>query len=414
MSRRVVITGIGLVTPIGIGKDTVWDNVLQGNSGIDWITRFQTEGYPLAFGGEVRGFNADTYMSKRLAKKLDTFTQYAIAASSLAIKDSALDLEIVDKTKVGVYVGTCFAGMDFADQQLRVLHNSQGTHFLSPFQATAWFPAAPQGQITILFGLQGQSKTILCDRASSLANIGYAARTIASGINDVVIAGGTEALITPYAFTACATEGILADTSDKTPSTAYRPFDVSRTGIVPGEGAAMLVLESLDSALSRNASIYAEVTGFSLMTDPVFPNEPTTGSGLARAMSQCISNAGIKTDAISAIFAEATGTMVGDRTEAEAIHQVFGSMATKIPVTAPKSWTGHLYGASGALDTCLGALAIMHSTIPPLSNCERPDPACALNINGGPISSRVNSILINNRGSGGVNASLLLSKMCCC
>ncbi|WP_437286186.1 beta-ketoacyl-[acyl-carrier-protein] synthase family protein [Sorangium sp. So ce406] len=411
MNRQVVITGIGLLTPNGVGGRTVWSNLLNRKSALRRITKFDTTAFPTAFGGEVTGFDPLDFMPARLARKLDPYTQYAIAACAMALKDAEVNLEKVNKQEFGVYVGNCFGGWTVTDRELRRLHTG-GVRDVSPHQATAWFPAAPQGQVSILFGLRGHSKTIVCDRASGLASIGYAARTIAQGTCDVILAGGTETVMSPLPYSACLTEGIVNQDKDMSPETAYRPFDAGRRGLVPGEGAAFLVLEDRDHAIRRDARIYGEIRGFSLSSDACHPAPlPKEERGLSIAMRRALGDAEIRPSDVSFIMADGMATMDGDAQEATAIHKVFGEVASKVKVTAPKSMLGHLYGASGAVDAALAAMGLSYRTIPPTTNVDELDASCDLAVATHAVEGgELRFAQVNSRGSGGMNVSMVIGQ----
>ncbi|MDC3962401.1 beta-ketoacyl-[acyl-carrier-protein] synthase family protein [Polyangium jinanense] len=409
MSRRVVITGIGIIAPNGIGKDAVWTSVNESRVALSGITRFDTEGFSSDVAGELRGFDPLDFMNVRLSRKLDPFTQYAIAASQLALKDAELDLARVDKLAFGVYVGNCFGGWAFTDRELRKLHN-QGPRELSAFQATAWFPAAPQGQISILLELRGHSKTIVCDRASGLASIGYAARNIAQGKSDLILAGGTEAPITPLIFSACSTDGVLAKRR-RGAGESYLPFDEKHEGLVLGEGSAFLLLEEREHALRRNAKIYAELHGFAMTSDACHPAPlPAEERGLSVAMREALRDAAVAPEAVSFVMADGMATKEGDYQEAQAIHKVFGERAASVPVTAPKSMFGHLYGAAGAVDVALSALSLQHRVIPPTASLTTLASDCRLDVVTTPRKAEaMDYVLIAGRGSGGTNAAVVIA-----
>ncbi|WP_437895475.1 beta-ketoacyl-[acyl-carrier-protein] synthase family protein [Sorangium sp. So ce124] len=409
MNRRVVITGIGLLAPNGIGSGTVWSNILNRKSALRQITKFDTSSFPTSFGGELLDFDPLDFMPVRLARKLDPYTQYAIAACTMAIKDAEMDLEKVNKHEFGVYVGNCFGGWTVTDRELRHLHTT-GARDVSPHQATAWFPAAPQGQVSILFGLRGHSKTIVCDRASGLASIGYAARTIAQGSCEIILAGGTEAVMSPLPYSACLTDGIVNQNAGASPETAYRPFDTARRGLVPGEGAAFLLLEDREHAIRRNARIYGEIRGFGLSNDACHPAPlPKEERGLSIAMQKTLDDAEIKPSDVSFIMADGMGTVDGDAQEAAAIHKVFGELGSKVKVSAPKSMIGHLYGASGAMDAAFAAMGLFYETVPPTTNIDHPDANCNLAVTTEAIKGgAMRYAQINSRGSGGMNVSMII------
>jgi 3-oxoacyl-(acyl-carrier-protein) synthase len=408
MSRRVVVTGIGLVTPAGIGRQAVWESMRAGKRAIRPVTRFDASGYPSQLAGEVEGFEATRYMPGRLARKLDPYTQYAVAASRLAMEDGGLELEKVDRERAGVFVGNCFGGWAFTDRELRHLH-TQGVKEVSPFQATAWFPAAPQGQISILFGLLGHSKTVCCERASGLASISLAARSIAQGRCDLVLAGGAEAPITPFAYLACATEGVLPG-PDTSPEEAYRPFDVDPRGLVPAEGAAFVLLEELEHALARKAPVYAEVLGFGLANDACHPALlPPEERCLSVAMRYALQDAERSSEDVSYVIADGLATREGDLQEASALRKVFGR---RVPVTVPRTLTGHMYGAGGALDVALAALSLTHGEVPPTAGTRSPDAELEVDlVTQAPRRAAIQNVLINGRGSGGLNASMVIGRV---
>lgn len=411
MTRRVVVTGIGMLAPNGIGRGAVWSSVLERRSALGAITRFDAADFPACAAGELRGFDPLQFMPPRLSRKLDPYTHYAVAACQLTLTDAEIDLEKVDRLRFGVYVGNCFGGWQVTDRELRKLH-TVGVREVSPFQATSWFPAAPQGQVSILFGLRGHSKTLACDRASGLVSVGLAARSITQGYCDLVLAGGTEAPITPFAYLACMTDGIVAEGHDGETSVPYRPFDAGHRGLVPGEGATFLLLEEREHALRRNARIYAEICGFAATTDACHPAPlPARERGLSLAMSKALDDADVTPGAVSVIMADGMATREGDRQETTAIHKVFGERGRTVPVTVPKSMTGHLYGAAGAMDAALAALAIHHRTIPPMVDVTEHDAGCDLSLaTEAKAVASLDCVLVNGRGSGGVNATLVVCR----
>jgi 3-oxoacyl-[acyl-carrier-protein] synthase II len=408
MKRRVVITGIGIVSPLGNGKQTAWSEFKNGHNAIQRITKFDADGFNIPFAGEVKLDSSD-YISPRLAKKMDLFSIFALVACGFALEDSKLDLEIINKDRVGICVGNITGGWTFTEPQLRNLH-TQGVRQVSPYLASAWFPAAPQGQVSIFYGLKGYSKTMDGGRASGLICVGYGAKAIRSGKSDVLLAGGTEAIVTPYTIAACETEGITESGHHPAGDGCYRPFDQNRDGWVPGEGAVFLVLESLEHAIARDADIYCEVTGFGHVNEPCHPRYLPLDceKGLARAMTIAMKEAEAKTDNVDLIMADALGTQLGDYSESVAIKKVVNQ---NVLVTAPKSMCGHLYGAAGALDTALAALSINDGCVPPTINIQHPDSKCGLNIvQNKVVETTLDSVLINSRGSGGISASLILNR----
>lgn len=407
MNNKVVITGIGIISPLGIGIDAFWKNALKSQSVISKISRFDSSHYKYQYAGQILDFNPEFYLKKRLAKKLDPFTQYALIASQLALDDSGLDLNALDKTRIGVYVSNMFGGWDFTDRELRNLYK-EGAGSINPFLATAWFPAAPQGEISIFHGLKGQSKTIDNGKVGGLTSIGYAARAIQTGRVDKVIAGGTEAMINPFMMTACASSSDSDESSQLSVSGNYQPFGLSSDGWVPGEGAAFVVLESFESAHKRNAIIYGEIKGLGHVNEAAPSHVFSLHSeGLCRSMEGALQNAEIDSSEIDLILADAAGTSINDYEESTAIKKLF---KRNIPlVTAPKSMYGHMCGAAGALDIAIAALSIKHQCAIPTMNVTEIDKKHDLNvITTAPHSMVLNTILINARAHGGVNASLVI------
>lgn len=412
MNRRVVITGIGVVAPSGTGKDEFWANTVSGAVCIDRITRFDAGRYPVSVAGEVKAFSPTDYFPLRLLRKTDRFTQFALVATELAIRDAGFKLKDEDPDRVGIMIGNCLGGWEFAETELRELY-VHGVKEVSPYQATAWFPAAPQGQISIFYGLKGYSKTVVADRAGGTVALGYAARTIMNGQADVIFAGGAEAPITPYAFLCCNTYGLLSNGNGGNPSAAYRPFDRNRNGLVIGEGAGMLILEELEHARKRNAVIYGEIIGYGMTCDGHHHSKcGPNGKQFSRAMRLSLERGGAKPEEVDYICADGVATLVGDKIETEAVKEVFGSHAYRLAVSAPKSMIGNLYGAAGAVDLITTLLAMNHDIAPPTVNYETPDPACDLDyVPNRPQKRRIKTALVNSRGQGGINATLLVRKV---
>ena len=410
MIRRVVVTGMGIVAPSGVGKTDFWNNMREGTSFISPISKFDASRYPSRIAGEVKEFNYPDVFSKRLLKKLDRFSHMALVATDLALKDGKVELAEEDLNRVGVFVGNALGGWEYAETELRDLY-VEGLEGVSPYQATAWFPAAPQGQISIHYGIKGYSKTVISDRASSLMALGYAARTIKKGGVDMVLAGGTEAPITPYALLCCNTSGVLSTRNEEAAS-AYRPFDGTRDGFVVGEGAGIVVLEEMDHALERGAHIYGEIVGYATNCDGYHRIDfDPEGDQLARAIKTALHESRVSSREVDYICADGDATEDGDRSETRAVKKVFGKEAYKIPISAPKSMTGNLLGASGAVDLITTLLSMEHSCILPTINCREKDQECDLDYV--PLRSRpqdINTALIHSRGRGGINTVLVVQK----
>lgn len=410
-NRRVVISGLGIICPAGTGWEDVWENCKRGKNFVGAVKKFNASSYPVAIGGEIGEFNFGDYIPHRLLRKLDQFTKYALVASELAIQDARLKIKNENPERVGIMIGNCFGGWEFTDPELRKLHTS-GVKDVSPFQATAWFPAAPQGQISIFYGIKGYGKTIVCDRASSLAAIGYGSRIIEKGTAELVLAGGTEALANPFSFLSCCNSGLLARPNGFSPENAYRPFDLERHGLVMGEGAGIVVLEEMSHALKRNAPIYAEVKGFGITCDGVHPIKSAEDPAhLVRAMDNALDKAQIPKEKIDYICADGMATQAGDVSETKAIKECFGKRAHSLYVSAPKAMFGHLAGAAGAVDTILTSLTLSKGIVLPTINYEQADPLCDLDYvpNRGRIMAAENAVVVG-RGTGGINCTLVIGK----
>lgn len=409
--RKVVITGLGIVAPSGTGKAAFWDGMKEGVSFITPISKFDASRYPSRIAGEVKELEIPDSFSKRLLKKLDRFSHLALVATDLALKDGRVELAEEDLNRVGVFIGNALGGWQYAETELRDLY-VEGLDGVSPYQATAWFPAAPQGQISIYYGIKGYSKTVISDRASSLMALGYAARTIKKGNADLILAGGTEAPVTPYALLCCNTCGSLS-TRNEEASNAYRPFDGRRDGLVIGEGAGIVVLEEMEHALKRGAPIYGEVVGYATNCDGYHRVDfDPEGEQLARAIKTALDESKLSVSEVDYICADGAATEDGDRSETRAVKKVFGDRAYKIPVSAPKSMIGNLLGASGAVDLITTLLSMENDCVLPTINYQEKDPECDLDyVPLKPRSQEVTTALIHSRGRGGINAVLAVKKV---
>ncbi len=402
--KRVVITGLGVAAPSGVGKEDFWRNMKEGRSFISKITKFDASSYPFQMAGEIKELKMPPCFSPRLLRKLDRFSHLSLITTEEAIQDAKLKLAEEDLERIGIIIGNLLGGWQFAETELRDLH-LHGVKEVSSYQATAWFPAAPQGEISIYYKTKGYSKTIVADRASGLAAIGYAFRTVKDNRADIIFAGGCEAPITPYALLCCSTSGELA-------KRIYRPFDRERDGYIIGEGSGILVLEELERALKRQVPIYAEVVGYETTSDGYHPVKcAPDGRELARAIRMALNQGGIEPEEIDYISLDGAATKEGDRTETLAIKEVFGEYAYQIPMSAPKSIIGNLLGASGVIDLITTLLTMKEGTILPTINYENPDPGCDLDY----VSNRaregvVRNALIISRGRGGINTALLVKR----
>jgi len=409
--QPIAITGLGLVTPSGIEKRKFWANVSHGRSAVKKIDRFDASRYASHVAGHVHELDAYSNVSSRLLKKIDLFSHMALVASEMAIQDAKLDLTKENLKRAGIFMGNAIGGWLYAETELRDLY-MEGREGVSPFMASAWFPAAPQGQVSIHYQLKGYSKTVVSDRASSLMAIGYAAKNLNRGKNDFILAGGMEAPVTPYALLCCNTSGQLT-TKNSEAATAYRPFDKNRDGFAIAEGAGILVLEPQPRVKSRAVHNYANIIGYATTTDGVDRIEPAAnGVELARAIQAALADAQLEPSQIDYICADGAGTKLGDVSETRAIKKVFNSNAKKIPVSAPKSIFGNMLGACGAVDVITTLLAMEHNTIPPTINYQTPDPECDLDYCPNRAQQKeIKNALIINRGRGGINAVLVLQKV---
>ncbi len=408
--QQIAITGLGIVSPSGIDKRKFWSNVKSGHSAVETITRFDASKYPSHVAGHVHELDAYSSVSSRLLKKIDLFAHMALVASELAIHDAHLDLSRENLDRSGIFMGNAIGGWLYAETELRDMY-IEGREGVSPFMASAWFPAAPQGQISIHYGIKGYSKTVVADRASSLMAIAYAARTLVRGKNDFILAGGMEAPVTPYALLCCNTSGVLTRRNDE-PQKAYRPYDKNRDGFAIAEGAGILILEPLARAAGRGARIYANIIGFGTTTDGVDRIEPSAdGLELARAIRLALKDASLEPSDIDYICLDGVATKRGDISETKAIKQVFDGRARTIPCSAPKSIFGNMLGASGALDVITTILAMRYNVIPPTINYENPDPECDLDYCPNKAREKeIKNALVINRGRGGINCALVLQK----
>lgn len=409
--NKIAITGIGIVSPSGIDKRKFWSNVSHGRSAVEKITRFDASKYPSHIAGHVHELDAYSNVSSRLLKKIDLFSHMALVASEMALQDANINLENENKERVGIFMGNAIGGWLYAETELRDLY-LEGREGVSPFMASAWFPAAPQGQVSIHYGIKGYSKTVVSDRASSLMAIGYAAKTLNRGKNDFILAGGMEAPVTPYALLCCNTSGVLSKNNAQ-PDKAYKPYDKNRDGFAIAEGAGIVLLESEERAQKRGAHIYASIIGYGTTTDGVDRIDPATdGVELANAITIALKDAGLNPSDIDYICLDGAGTKMGDITETKAIKQVFNGTSSKLACSAPKSVFGNMLGATGAVDVITTLLAMEHGVIPPTINLENPDPECDLDYTANVAKEKqIENALIINRGRGGINCVLVLQKV---
>ena len=408
--RRVVITGIGVVTPIGNDLQTFWQNLLAGKSGIGLVTRFVTSKFDCKIGGEVKDFKPEQFMPAKETRRTDRYTQYAVAAARMAITDSQIDLAKSDLNRIGVLVGSGIGGMETIEEQANILF-TKGPGRVSPFMIPMLIVNMASGYISMLFGVKGPNLSVVSACATATHSIGEAARAIIHDDADVMIAGGSEAAITGLGYAGFCSMRAMSTRNDD-PTHASRPFDSGRDGFVMAEGAGVVILESLEHAKKRGARIYAEVAGYGLTGDAYHMSAPAPdGDGAARAMAMALRHAKLNPNQIDYINAHGTSTPVGDKCETQAIKTVFGAHARKLAISSTKSMTGHLLGAAGAVETAVCALAIQNGIVPATINYETPDPDCDLDyVPNKPREMTVNTCVNNSLGFGGHNATLIIKR----
>jgi len=409
--RRVVITGMGALTPIGLSVDEFWASLLQGKSGAAPITSFDASDYDTKFACELKGFDPLKFMDRKLAQRCDPFTQYALAAAEMAIKDSALDLQKEDGTRIGVIVGSGIGGMWTFHRQQESLWETKGPHRISPFFIPMMISDIAPGRISMRYGLKGPNYATTSACATSSHAIGDAFVHIERGDADVMLTGGAEAAVCPMGiggFNAMRALSIRNDAPEK----ASRPFDKNRDGFVMGEGAAILVLEELGHAVRRGARIYAEIGGIGFTADAYHITEPAPGGeGAVRSMNAALKDAGMRPEDIGYVNTHGTSTPVGDKNESAAIKTVFGKHAYSLAVNSTKSMIGHLLGAAGAVEAVATTLSVVHNKVHPTINQETPDPDCDLNyIPNEAREMEIPAAISNTFGFGGHNASILFKK----
>jgi 3-oxoacyl-[acyl-carrier-protein] synthase II len=408
--RRVVITGVGMITPLGVGTDVSWNGLIAGNPGIRRITQFDASAFPTQIAGEVVGFNPEDYIELKEIKKMDRFIHFAVAAATVAMNDSGLQITDGNAERIGVIVGSGMGGLHSIEHYHSV-YLEKGPKRISPFFIPMLIVNLASGQISIRFGAKGPNSAVTTACATGSHSIGDAFKIIQRGDADAMIAGGTEAVITPLGIGGFNAMKALS-TRNHEPEKASRPFAIDRDGFIMGEGAGILVLESLENAANRGARIYAELAGYGMTADAYHITAPSPGGeGGARCMKLALRDGGIAPAEIDYINAHGTSTKYGDELETNAIKTVFGEHAYKLCVSSTKSMTGHLLGAAGGVEAVITALCIYHDHVPPTINLDNPDPECDLDYV--PHKSRkmpVNYALTNSFGFGGTNACLVLKK----
>jgi beta-ketoacyl-acyl-carrier-protein synthase II len=407
--NRVVITGLGAVTPLGNSVATTWENVIAGKSGIGKLTRVDASQFPAVVAAELKDFDPANFMDKKEARKMDRFTQYAVASALMAVEDAKLEINDTNAARVGVWIGSGIGGMETYEQQFTIFQE-KGYRRVSPFFVPMLIPDMASGQVSITLGAKGINSCTVTACASGANSIGDAFKVIERGDADVMVTGGCEAPITNMSLAGFSAAKALSTNPD--PATASRPFDLNRDGFVMGEGAGIIILESLEHAKQRGAKIYAEIVGYGATGDAYHITAPAPeGEGGVRAMRMALKDAGINPEDVDYMNAHGTSTHYNDKYETLAIKQVFQEHANKLAVSSTKSMTGHLLGAAGAVEAILSIKAIEDGIIPPTINYETPDPECDLDyVPNEARKQEVRTVLSNSLGFGGHNATLVFTK----
>lgn len=407
LQRRVVITGLGAVTPLGLNVEEFWANVIAGKSGVGLITRFDTTDFNVKIAAEVKGFDPENYLDKKEARRTDRFVQFALAAAKMAVDDASLTIDESNCEDVGVYIGSGVGGISTVEEQARTLFE-KGPSRVSPFMVPMMISDMAAGQVSIMLGAKGPNEATVTACASSAHAIGNAFNAIRYGRAEVMITGGSEAAITPLSIAGFQSARTLSTRNDE-PEKASRPFDLNRDGFVMGEGAGILILEELEHAKRRGAKIYAELVGFGSTGDAYHITSPAPeGEGAKRAIIRALKDAGLQPDEVQYVNAHGTSTYYNDLYETKAIKAVFGD---RIAVSSTKSMTGHLLGAAGAIEAIITALTLEHQIIPPTINYETPDPECDLDyVPNRARESKIDAAITNSFGFGGHNAVLVLRR----
>lgn len=410
MERRVVVTGIGLVTPLGIGVDETWSALIAGKSGVGEITRFDTSGYGTKIAGEVKGFRAEDHMPKKDAKRTELFIAYAIATSRMALEDSGLKVDSSNAHRIGVVTGCGLGGLQMLETTANTV-DTLGPKRVSPFFIPMLIGNMAPGMISIHLGVKGPNSSIATACAAGAHAVGDAFEIVRHGKADAMITGGVESVITRTCLAGFGAMKALSTRNDD-PQRASRPFDKDRDGFVVGEGCGMLILESLDHALDRGAHIYAEIAGYGMSGDGYHMTSPSPdGDGAVRCMRAAIEDAGIEPHELNYVNAHGTSTPLNDLYETRALKTVFGDFAKRVPVSSTKSMTGHLLGGAGGVESVFSTLVIKHGILPPTINLENPGDECDLDYV--PNEARKADVLYamsNSFGFGGTNASLIFKR----
>jgi 3-oxoacyl-[acyl-carrier-protein] synthase II len=410
MKRRVVITGLGFVTPLGIGVEQTWSALVAGKSGISRITKFDPTNLVTQIAGEVKDFEPEDYISRKDIRRMDDFTVYSLAAAHMAVEDAKLKIAGNNAERVGVVIGCGLGGLKTIER-FHLVMLDQGPKKVSPFFIPMLIANMAPGQISIAYGAKGPNIAIETACAAGTHAVGDAFKLIQSRVADAMITGGVEAALTPLGVTGFNAMRAISTRNDE-PEKASRPFDRDRDGFVMGEGSGIVILEALDHALERGASIYAELIGYGLTADAYHITAPAPdGEGMARCMQMALEDAAVNPNEVDYINAHGTSTDLNDKFETQAIKSVFGAHAYELPVSSTKSMTGHLLGGAGGIETAFTALAVQRGIIPPTINYENPDPECDLDyVPNVCREAGVRTALTNSFGFGGTNAALVLRR----
>jgi len=408
--RRIVVTGMGMLSPVGNTVEDSWDSIKLGKSGIDNITAFDTSAFGTRFAGEIKGLDIEQYLAKKDARRMDKFIQFGLIAGIQAFDDCGIDVTAANAGRIGVAIGSGMGGLGLIESTHSEMEKS-GLRKISPFFVPGTIINMISGNLSIKYGLKGPNIAITTACTTGVHNIGHAARMIAYNDADVMVAGGTEAVITELGVGGFGAAKALSTNNDN-PQQASRPWDKDRDGFVMGEGAGVMVLEEYEHAKARGAKIYAELTGFGMSGDAYhMTSPPSDGEGAAAAMVNAINDAGIAKEAIGYINAHGTSTKVGDRAETAAVKAVFGEHAYNLAVSSTKSMTGHLLGAAGSVEAIFTVMALQDQILPPTINLDNPDDGCDLDyVTDGARAVSMEYALSNSFGFGGTNGSLLFKK----
>ena len=408
--RRIVVTGLGAVTPLGIGTDVYWNGLMAGRSGVNRVENFDCSAISTRIAAQVKGFVPEDYLDRKEAKRMDRFAQFAAAAAKMAVADANLPITDANRARVGVFIGSGIGGIQtFEDQHRKLIEGGLGR--VSPFFIPMMIANMGTGNVAKLLGAQGPSETAVTACATSTNSIGDAYEVIKRGEADAIVAGGAEAAVTPISMAGFSNMKAMSTRNDD-PEHASRPFDTGRDGFILGEGSGILILEELETAQARGAKIYAEIIGYGMSNDAYDMVHPAPeGAGAARAMNAALQSACLPPTAIGYINAHGTSTPAGDVLEVQAIKSVFGSHARRLAVSSTKSMTGHLLGAAGAVEAIAVTLALQKGLLPPTMNLENPDPECDLDfVPNKPREQQVDIALSNSFGFGGHNATLVFKR----